>query len=283
MKKNLSPKALVTFLLCLLIVITGCSIGTGCSQQSKYEKTEQLSAPMADLEAVDVETGFGSIKIVGGDVTDCKIKAEIFAQAPTDEEAKQLAEKVKIKLEPVDKTLNIIVDKPKIRNNRCIGVSFDIIVPRRTNIDCSTSFGSIKLKDIRGNVNVRTSFASIECENIEGSVDLETSYGKIKCRNITSTDINARSSFGNINIACSPETSPEIDADIATSYGNIEFATPPGFSGRVDLETSFGSIRTDLPITVKGRISKDRIKGSVGQGNGKLRLKTSFGSIRIGE
>ena len=281
MKKTLFAKALATFLLCLLIAVIGCNIGAGGWRQSKYERIEQLSAPMADIEAMDVDTGFGSIKVVGGDVTDCKIEAKICARAPNAEEAQQLAEKVKIKIEPVGKTLNIIVDKPKVRNNRCISVSFDIIVPKKTNIECSTSYGSIKLRDIQGNVNVRTSFASIECEDIKGSVDLETSYGQIKGRNITSTDINARSSFGSVEIACSPETSPEIDADIATSYGNIEFATPPGFSGRVDLETSFGSIRTDLPITVKGRISKDRIKGSVGQGNGKLRLKTSFGSIKI--
>ena len=46
---------------------------------------------MENLQAIDVETGFGSIKVVGDDVTDCKIKADISAQAPTDEEAKQLA------------------------------------------------------------------------------------------------------------------------------------------------------------------------------------------------
>jgi DUF4097 and DUF4098 domain-containing protein YvlB len=236
---------------------------------------------MENLEAVDVDTAFGSIKISGGDGTDCKITAKISTQAPTAEEAKQLAEKVKIRTAPLGKTLNIIVDKPKVHNNCCIGVSFDIIVPKKTNIECSTAYGSIKVGDVTGDVNARTSFASIESENIEGSVKLETSYGKIKCRRITSPDINARSSFGDIDIACSPATAPEINADITTSYGDVDFKTPPGFAGQVDLETSFGSIKTDLPITVKGIISKNKIKGSVGEGNGKLHLETSFGSIKI--
>jgi len=268
-------------LLCLLILLAGCCIGPGSCWQAKYKRTEQLSAPMVDLEAVDVGTGFGSIKVVGADVTDCRIKANICAQAPSTEEARQLAEKVKIKTTQFGKTLNIVVDKPKIRNNRCIGVSFYITVPKKTNIDCSTSYGSIKLRDLHGNVNARTSFDSIESENIQGTVELETSYGKVKCRNITSTDIKARSSFGDIDIACSPETSPEVNANVVTSYGDIEFATPSGFAGQVDLETSFGSIRTDLSITVKGIINKDKIKGAVGEGNGKLRLETSFGSIKI--
>ena len=281
MKKDYFTKSSLAFLLCLLTVTAGCCIGPGSCWQAKHKRTEQLSAPMAGLEAVDVETLFGSIKVVGGDVTDCRIEAKICARAPSAEEAKQLAEKVKIKIVPLDKNLNIIVDKPKLGNNRSIGVSFDIIVPRKTNVECSTSFGSVKLRDICGNVNARTSFSGVECENIEGSVDLETSYGRIKCRNITSTDIDADSSFGEIDIACSRQTPPQINADITTSYGDIEFTAPPGFSGQVDLETSFGSIRTDLPITVKGIINKDKIKGAVGDGNGKLRLETSFGSIKV--
>jgi len=281
MKNHFQAKTCVPFLLFLLIFITSCSIGPGSFCQSKHERTEQLSAPMENLKAVDVDTAFGSIKIVGGNGTDCKIIAKISTQAPTTEEAKQLAEKVKIRTAPLGKTLNIIVDKPKLTNNCYIGVSFDIMAPKKTNIECSTAYGSIKLKNVRGDVKARTSFASIEGENIQGSVKLETSYGKIECRNITSPDINARSSFGDIDIACSPATAPEINADITTSYGDIEFTTPPGFAGQVDLETSFGSIKTDLPITVKGIMSKDKIKGSVGERNGKLRFETSFGSIRI--
>ena len=76
-------------------------------------------------------------------------------------------------------------------------------------------------------------------------------------------------------------TPADINANVTTSYGIINFVTPPKFSGQVDLATSYGSIKTDLPITVTGELGKQRIKGTVGQGNGKLNLKTSFGSIRI--
>jgi len=58
-------------------------------------------------------------------------------------------------------------------------------------------------------------------------------------------------------------------------------AAPPEFTGQVELATSHGSIKTDLPITVKGKISNKRIRGTIGEGNGMLRLKTSFGSIKI--
>ena len=61
----------------------------------------------------------------------------------------------------------------------------------------------------------------------------------------------------------------------------VDVAVPPNFAGDVAVETSFGSVKTELPITVKGDFGKTRFYGSIGQGKGKIDLKTSFGSIKI--
>jgi hypothetical protein len=267
--------------LCLLVMVEGCCINMGSCPQARYERTEELTASMAGLDTVDVETSFGSIRIVGDDVAECRMKAEIFAKASSDEEARQLAEEARVKAQAVGGTLRIFVEKPRLGNNRCIGASFEITVPKQTRLECRTSYGSIKVRDIQDDIRARTSFSSIKTEDTEGAVDLDTSYGSVICRNMTSTDIKAESSFGNIEICCSPATPAEFKADVKTSYGGIEFKAPDGFSGAVDLETSFGSIETKLPVTVKDRVSKDRVRGAIGQGNGRLRLRTSFGSIRL--
>ena len=318
MKKIYSTKIPLGSLLCLLTVTAGCCINLGWWPQEKYQKTEQLQAPLEPGSALDVKTAFGSITITGADVNQCSVIADISAQAPTKEEAQEIAEKVKIKLEPAGKTLTITAEKPHVKENLSISVSFKITTPRQTGIECSTSFGSIKLTNIEGNIKsetsfapinaediqgelqlktsygsitcrnivstslrAKTSFSSIKCENVQGPAQLETSYGSIKCRDFTSADIAAQSSFGSIDIECSPSTSAEMSADVATSYGSIEFVTPPKFSGEVDLETSYGSITTNLPIALKGQISKNKIEGAIGDGKGKLHLKTSFGSITL--
>ncbi|UCG59201.1 MAG: DUF4097 family beta strand repeat protein [Phycisphaerales bacterium] len=281
MKNRVYPKVLLGCALCFLVTVAGCCINIGDSCRAKYERTEQLSASMADLDSLDVKTSFGSITITGADTTMCSIEARIQAQAPTTEEAQQLAEDTKIVVVPTGKTLEIRVDRPHLRNNRSVGVSFDITVPRQTGITCYTSYGSINLTDLKGTINARSSYASITTENTEGRVELETSYGNITCNNITSANISARTSYGSVDVSCSPATAADMNANVATSYGGIEFETPPGFAGEVDLQTSFGSINTDLPITIKGGISKNHIRGVVGQGNARLRLKTSFGSIRV--
>ncbi|MGD2095779.1 MAG: DUF4097 family beta strand repeat-containing protein, partial [Phycisphaerales bacterium] len=74
---------------------------------------------------------------------------------------------------------------------------------------------------------------------------------------------------------------PVCDISLITHNGSIELESPPNFSAEVNASTHNGSINTDLPITVKGKVSKRRLVGTIGTGEGKLRLETHNGSIRI--
>ena len=392
-KKNCTVLAL-GICLCLLLIVSGCDIQIGDWGKAKYERTVQQQAPLAPGSTVVAKTSFGSVTITGADVTDCNVVAQIRVQAPTEQEAQKIAKQVKIKLEPVGKTLTVKVEKPPKKRRRSISISYNITVPKQTNVECGSSFGAIKLSDIDGNVKgktssgsisaediqgsaqLNTSFGSITCkgisgdniniksssgsitaESIEGSSQLETSfgsitcndisggdvklktssgkiklsngsfgdcdahtsfgsltadelkgsslklhsgsgsinvtessanitnvstsYGRITCRQLTTADLTAKSGSGSIEIDCSDSTPAEITANVVSSYGSIDFVTPPEFTGQVDLSTGFGSIRTDLPITITGEISKKNLTGTIGQGNGKLYLKTSSGSIKI--
>ena len=380
--------------LCSLLTVIGCDIQIGDWGKAKYDRTVQQQAPLASGSTVIAQTSSGSITITGAEVTDCSVVAQIRVQAPTEEEAREIAEKVEIKLEPVGQTLKVKAEKPPKKRRRSISISYDITVPKQTNVDCSSSYGAIKLSDIDGDAKGKTSSGSISAENIQGSAQLDTSYGSVTCRNITgdniqlksssgsiraenivgsvnlntsygsitcddisggdvklktssgkiklskasctdydlhtsygsinvdeltgsslklhsasggiyvteasaetadistsygrincrgltTTNLTAKSGSGNIDIIFSDSTPAEITANVVTSYGSIDFETPPDFTGQVDLATSYGSISTDLPITISGEISKKRLAGTVGQGNGKLYLKTSSGSIRI--
>jgi len=380
--------------MCLLVTISGCDIQFGGWGQAKHEITVQRQAPITAGSKLYVETSSGSITITGGDVTECSVIASICGRAPTEEEAQQLAEQVKIELETVGDTLTVKAEKPPRKNRSSISISYDITVPKQTNIECSSSYGAIEIaniegtasgktssgsieaKNIVGPVNLHTSYGSVNCRNITGdnltvksssgsiaadiikgsaqlttsygsitctdmsdgdiklktssgkiklsnasfgdcdahtsygsivsgeltgksiklhsgsgsigltnstadTTNLSTSYGRITCRQITTNDITAKSGSGNLDIACSDSTPSEIVADLVTSYGSIDFAAPQYFAGQVDLSTSYGSIRTSRPITISGEISKKKLKGTIGEGNGKLHMQTSSGSINL--
>ena len=253
-----------------------------------YERTESLSASMAGLERIKIDTSFGNVKIIGTDTTECNVTAEINGQAPTLDEARQLAEQTKITLATEGKVLVFKVEKPSTSNNyiyranlRSIGISYDVTVPTRTGIKCETSFGNVELKNITGDIDAKTSFGKIDAENITGRVQLDTSYGEVDCKGITTGDFRATSSFGKMDIAFSDACPADIRAKIETSFGDVDVDIPPNFAGDVAVETSFGSVKTELPITIKGDFGKTRLNGSIGQGKGKMELKTSFGSIKI--
>ena len=263
MKKKYSIVSAIVFCFCLLLVVSGCVIHIGDWPRANYEKTIKVQAPLESGSFLAADTSYGSITVNGANTTDCSVLATIRVQAPSEQEAAEIAEQVKIELEQTGKTLTVRADKPHLKSKRSIGISYEITVPMQTNLECANSYGSI------------------ECMNINGQVHADTSYGDIKCRNIISGELKTSSSYGSVYIEYSDLAPAEIQADVSTSYGGIYFTAPPGFTGQVQLSTSYGSVKTDLPITVQGKISKTRIKGTIGEGNGKLILKTSYGSIGL--
>jgi DUF4097 and DUF4098 domain-containing protein YvlB len=378
----------------MLVLISGCDFQIGDWGQAKYERTVQQQAPLNPGSNLHAETSLGSIVVMGGDVNECSVIATIVGRAPTEEESQLLAEQVKIELETIGDTMTVKAEKPPKKNRCSISISYDITVPKQTNIECASSYGSIEVSNINGKTSGKTSSGSIEAKNIEGSTNLDTSYGSVKCRNvtadnitvksssgsinaeiikgsaqlttsygsitctdmsggdiklktssgaikvtnasfgdcdahtsygsivsdqlkgrsiklnsgsgsinltvssadttklytsygritcqqITTNDITARSGSGNIDIAFSESTPGQIIADLDTSYGSIDFTAPQNFAGQVDLSTSYGSIRTSRPITISGQISKKELKGTIGEGNGKLSLQTGSGSIDL--
>jgi DUF4097 and DUF4098 domain-containing protein YvlB len=357
MKKVCCSTAVFGFCLLLLFDVAGCNIHIGSISQAKFQRTVDKQSMLGSGSTLVVSTSSGSITITGADVSQCSVLAEITARAPTEEEAQNIAEQVFIMLEKSGPTLTVKADKPDVKNNRSISISYDITVPRQTIVKCKSSYGSLKLSNIDGDVSGKTSSGAIEAQTIAGSVDLDTSYGsvtclnatggdikiktssgkielssasfgncdlytsygsvtteqldgdsiklhsssgsinvtqtsvpvmdiytsygKITCREITAAEIIAKTSSGGIDIVCSNSSPSEMTANVVTSYGSIDFTAPADFAGQVELGTNYGSVRTDLPVTIIGQVNKKKISGTVGQGTGKLYLKTSSGSVRL--
>jgi len=161
-------------------------------------------------------------------------------------------------------------------------------------VDTDTSGGGIRLRDVKGKVRANTSGGGVVAEGIDGPVRAESSGGSIELARV-SGDIDAETSGGGIRI---DQAGGRVHAD--TSGGGIEASFAKGNSKGGTLETSGGGIevaldpeadlaieasgnavRSDLPIRVRGEISRGNLSGSLGKGGATLRLHTSGGSVRI--
>jgi DUF4097 and DUF4098 domain-containing protein YvlB len=161
-------------------------------------------------------------------------------------------------------------------------------------LDADTSGGGIHLRSVRGRIHATTSGGGVVGEDIDGSIHAESSGGSIELERV-SGDIDAETSGGGIRI---DQAGGRVRAD--TSGGGIEATFARGNSNGGTLETSGGGIdvaldpdadlaieasgnavRTDLPIRVRGEVSRGSLSGNLGKGGNTLRLHTSGGSVRI--
>jgi DUF4097 and DUF4098 domain-containing protein YvlB len=281
MEKALLKKLSLITLLCLTITLAGCCINIGsCAMRAKYERTIQLSAPMSPGSGFEARTHNGSIKIAGADIADCNLTATITARAITEEEAKQLAERTTVKLEPFGDRLITKIGKPAFLTNKSVSVSLDVQVPNESDPELTTHNGSIEIRNINGRLSGITHNGKITAEKVSGSAMLHTHNGSVTCREI-SGDCRLKSHNGSVKVYYSKAAPSDCDISLITYNGGIELQTPPNFAGQFNASTHNGSVRTDLPITIVGKISKNKLTGNIGSGHGKMQLETHNGSIRV--
>lgn len=302
--------------ICLLLVIISCCIQAGCGiNYSKYERTVQVSEYLEPGSEFSAENRNGSISAMGFDVSECRVIATIIARAQTVEAAKELAEETSIELVPYGKKLSVKIIKPHILWGKSVTVNLGIIIPKQTplnitsrggavyvseinrNIKAETRNGKVTISKIKGDINTETRNGGVVISDIKGDIDAETSNGSITIRKSSgsikaeadngrvilqdiSGDIDVSTRNGKVKAVYSKTARPICNAVIVTRNGSIDFTPPPGFSASVEVSTRNGTIQSNLPIAINGKIGKS-IKGEIGSGKGRLFLETRNGSIKI--
>ena len=139
-------------------------------------------------------------------------------------------------------------------------------------VDGSTSGGSIRMRDIRGNVDASTSGGSIMIADVRGNLRASTSGGGINIEEVAG-DLRASTSGGSVDIrdaggrvdasssaAASPSGSrPATPAWCAVGPGgSVRAEIDPTRKGSIDATASGGSVSSDVPVTVQGKIERGR-------------------------
>ena len=281
MRKTYYTKGLLVRLLCIpILLLCYCTNIESFAKKLKSERIVELKAPLAAGSLFEAKTHNGSITINGADVDDCIVTATIVAYAPTKESAKEFAEKVKIELQPSGNKLIAKIDKPNFMRNRSVSVNLDVTIPNQTNLELATHNGPIKVANIRGNINTETHNGTVTVSQVAGIIKLKTHNGSITCKEISS-NAQIRTHNGRIEVSCSETASPVCDISIISHNGNIYFVSPPDLSAEADISTHNGKIKSGLPILLKGEIAGNKIKGTIGKGEGKLYVETHNGSIEV--
>ncbi|NLH42167.1 MAG: DUF4097 domain-containing protein [Planctomycetes bacterium] len=282
--------------LSLLVAASGCNDeigGWNSSNQSRFERTVAQRLALDGIDTIDALSKVGSVTVTGADVADCNVIAKITAQAPTEEEAKGLAEQVEIVGQPAGSTLKIRSKEPDLQDHRWISVSYTITMPRRMNVRCESNFGSLDVSHVEGRLDGKSGNGAIKVQDVRGKTDLRTSFGSIDCRDVTGPSIDLNSGNGAITATrlrgqTTAETSfgamtfeDFADGDLKLKSGNGRIGITNASFGVCDARSSFGAIAA-------GGLRGDSVTLNSGNGSVEIAgaktktvdLYSSFGSLR---
>jgi len=139
--------------------------------------------------------------------------------------------------------------------------------------------GRIRVSGTAGEVDAASGNGEVTVESVRGPVSANSGNGDIRVTTVQGP-VSASSGNGDLLVRMT-ELRAADDMQFSTGNGRIEVTVPEGFNADIDASTGNGGIRTDFPIQVSGRISKTRLRGTIGQGGRRLRLVTGNGEIEL--
>jgi len=161
---------------------------------------------------------------------------------------------------------------------KCITSGGDIDVGRVTNgARLHTSGGNIRIKSAKGPLTIETSGGDVHVDQSFGTARIETSGGNISI-NEANGILSASTSGGDLRIGVGTSVK-ELKAE--TSGGDITVSIPPTINATIDAESISGTVKSDLPITAKGKMSKGSLRGTLNRGGAEITLRTSGGTIQL--
>lgn len=201
----------------------------------------------------------GGVRMYGWDRNEVLVRALIQAWGDTQADAQVLAKEVRVETTGD----RIRADGPATRRRAGWAVSYEVWVPRKTNIDAETRNGGIT------------------AEGIEGRLYLEAVNGGISLRDVAG-DVRAETTNGGVSAVLSGTTWRGGGLDLSTTNGGVSLEIPRGYNAELETGTVNGGMNIDFPITVQGTIGR-RINTRLGAGGPRLRATTTNGGVRIRE
>jgi hypothetical protein len=199
----------------------------------------------------------GGVSVRAWDGRDVLVRAQIQTTAPSREEAGRIARQVTVSTSGG----TIRASGPETEGRRSWAVSYEIFVPRRMDLSIETHNGPISVAGVSG---------EMELEALNGPMNLRDVGG----------DVRARTTNGPLNVQLAGSRWSGDGLDAQTVNGPVNLIVPDGYSAELETGTVHGPMRIDIPVTVRGQVSK-HIRTRLGSGGAPIRVMTTNGPVTV--
>jgi DUF4097 and DUF4098 domain-containing protein YvlB len=148
-------------------------------------------------------------------------------------------------------------------------------------LTAKSEFGEISLEQVKAaSYDLQTNSGSVTADGVLGKVKAHSGFGSVTVTNADSVTLDLSTKSGPVRFEGSLGEGPH---SIESDFGEINLTIPADSALNVDLKTDFGSIKSDIPITVTltGEAEKGHQTGTMNDGGDPLTVQTSSGGISI--
>jgi hypothetical protein len=236
--------------------------GWSSDNKESYRDLREMTVPAGGT--LDVDAGRnGGISVKGENRSNILVRACVQAWGSTLDAAKSAVAAVSI-----NTTGGIRAEGPDESN---YSVSFQILVPRSSDLALKAHNGGISINAVAGN---------IQFETVNGGVNLADLSGEVK----------GRTTNGGLNVALAGKSWEGNGMDVQTSNGGVRLQMPENYAANFEAGTVNGGFRSDIPalnvtnedVKGSGWGSRSRqIKTAINGGGAPIRVATTNGGINI--
>jgi hypothetical protein len=293
----------------ILVAMSICLPAAWAAEQS-FDRTLTVNGPVT----LHVSTGSGYIHVTPGSDNQVHIVGHVKSGnswwgGSSDDAVGRVASNP-----PINQAGNIIrVGEGGDDSARHVNIDYEITTPANTMLVAESGSGDLQLSNLNGTVKAHTGSGSIRADKLGAGSHLETGSGSIEATNLMGSttlqtgsgdirgglgsagDVVAGTGSGTINLtgvqgAVKAETGsgsleiggqPTSPWKLETGSGDISLQVGSGARFTLDAQTGSGSVKTDLPLTMRGSLDKHHISGTVNGGGPTIKAETGSGDIRI--
>jgi len=239
------------------------------------EKTFHKEFDVADGVLLRIENTNGKVEVIPNN--DNK-KVDVFATLISRRGESEF-DKVKIDIDLDEENMFIITNH--LKRNVKVSVGYTIKVPKGMKVkSVKTVNGGIKLYKISGNMDISTTNGNIKIDKVDGIVFAETTNGNVKIKKTTGIK-----EISTTNGSISAEILKiNDDLEINTTNGSVSVWLSENLDAKMEASTFNGrvNLNDDMNIDIR-KSNKRRLRGTIGNGNNRIDIDTTNGSINIYE
>lgn len=148
-------------------------------------------------------------------------------------------------------------------------------------VTAKSEFGEIDVEQVKAaSYDLDTNSGSVTADGVTGKVKAHSGFGSVTVRNAEAVTLDLSTQSGSVDFEGSLGKGPHT---VSSQFGSINLVIPADSALNADLKTNFGTIQSDIPLTVtlSGEVKKEHQTGTMNGGGEQFTVETESGDITI--